>query len=173
VHTVHRNPVASYAFTPQVLVTNSASHDVDLVRWVTGDEVAQVWCQPAPNPDARFAAVLLRLTTAGGVLASTELTYGPGARYDVRCEVVGREGSAATPDDGPAGGDWVDRFDKAYRLQDAAWVGSVRAPGRAVTGASAWDGLVNSLVLAAAGTSLATRAPVRPDLPPRPDLYGG
>lgn len=172
VHTVHRNPVAAYAFTPEVLVTNSASHDVDLVRWVTGDEVAEVTCTVAPAPDERFAAVLLRLTTSRGVLASTELTYGPGCAYDVRCEVVGREGSAATPAAGPVvGGDWVGRFAEAYRRQDAAWVAAL-AGGRATVGATAWDGLVNTLVLDAAGRALAGGRAVRPDLPPRPATYG-
>ncbi len=166
VHTVHRNPVSAYAFTPSVLVTNSASHDVDLVRWVTGDEIAVVSAMVAPAPDARFASVLLRLTTTGGVLASTELTYGPGCAYDVRCEVVGRTGSVATPADiDGADGAWVHRFDEAYRRQDAAWVASVR--GEPV-GAGVLDGLANALVLAGAERSLATGQPVTLDPPPRP-----
>jgi len=175
VHTVHRNPVSAYPFNPSVLVTNSASHDVDLVRWTTGDEIAEVSCQLAPSPDAQFASVLLRLTTRGGVLASTELTYGPGCRYDVRCEVVGRGGSVQTPSvrDGhegghDGGGDWVGRFDDAYRLQDADWLSFADPPG---VGATAWDGLVNAVVLAAAGQALAGGRPVTVDLPPRPTLY--
>ena len=163
VHTVHRNPVSSYAFTPSVLVTNSASHDVDLVRWVTGEEVAVVSATLAPAPDERFASVLLRLTTTGGVLASTELTYGPGCAYDVRCEVVGRTGSVATPGVGDdADGAWVHRFDEAYRRQDAAWAASVRGDP---VGAGALDGLANTLVLAGAERSLATGHPVTLDPP--------
>lgn len=167
VHTVHRNPVSSYAFTPSVLVGNSASHDVDLVRWITGEEIATVDCTLAPAPDAGFASVLLRLTTTGGVLASTELTYGPGCRYDVGCEVVGRAGSVGTPraQVGATDGDWVHRFDEAYRRQDAAWVASVRG---APVGAGSLDGLANALVLAAAARSLATGAPVTLAPPPRP-----
>ena len=164
VHTVHRNPVSSYAFTPAVLVTNSASHDVDLVRWITGDEIAVVSAAVAPAPDERFASVLLRLTTTGGVLASTELTYGPGCAYDVRCEVVGRTGSVATPPDEGGDGAWVHRFDEAYRRQDAAWVASVHGDP---VGAGVLDGLANALVLAAAGRSLATGQPVTLDPPPQ------
>lgn len=159
IHTVHRNPVSSYPFTPAVLVRSSASHDVDLVRWITGEEIALVSATPAPAPDERFASVLLRLTTTGGVLASSELTYGPGCAYDVRCEVVGREGSATTPgaDLAASDGAWVHRFDEAYRRQDAAWVASVR--GEPV-GAGTLDGLANAVVLAGAEQSLATGLPV-------------
>ncbi|MBC7638723.1 MAG: Gfo/Idh/MocA family oxidoreductase [Rhodoferax sp.] len=166
IHTVHRNPVSSYAFTPSVLVANSASHDVDLVRWITGDEIAVVSATVAPAPDARFASVLLRLTTSSGVLASTELTYGPGCAYDVRCEVVGRTGSVATPPDGNGvDGAWVHRFDEAYRRQDAAWVASVHGDP---VGAGVMDGLANALVLAGAERSLVTGQPVTLEPPPRP-----
>ncbi|MEO7744914.1 MAG: Gfo/Idh/MocA family oxidoreductase [Actinomycetota bacterium] len=157
IHTVHRNPVSSYPFTPAVLVTSSASHDVDLVRWITGEEIALVSATPAPAPDVRFASVLLRLTTTGGVLASTELTYGPSCAYDVRCEVVGRTGSVATPPDEGGDGAWVHRFDEAYRRQDAAWVASVRGDP---VGAGVLDGLANAVVLAGAEQSLATGQPV-------------
>jgi myo-inositol 2-dehydrogenase / D-chiro-inositol 1-dehydrogenase len=44
VRTVHRNPVSAYAFEPSTLTENSASHDVDLVRWVTGHDVTEVSC---------------------------------------------------------------------------------------------------------------------------------
>ncbi len=165
IHTVHRNPVSSYPFRPSVLVTSSASHDVDLVRWITGEEIVLVSATPAPTPDERFASVLLRLTTTGGLLSSTELTYGPGCAYDVRCEVVGRTGSVATPPDDGGDGAWVHRFDEAYRRQDAGWVASVR--GEPV-GAGTWDGLANAVVLAGAERSLATGQQVTLDPPPHP-----
>ncbi|HEX8496093.1 MAG TPA: Gfo/Idh/MocA family oxidoreductase [Actinomycetales bacterium] len=168
VHTVHRNPLASYAFDTRVLVTNSASHDVDLVRWYTGAEITQVTCSVADGADDRFASVLLQLSTASGALAGTELTYGPGCSYDVRAEVVGREASMATPPAG-TGGDWVDRFADAYLRQDAAWVAAVRAG--TTTGASAWDGLANTVTLEAAGRALASGSPATVTLPDRPALY--
>lgn len=167
VHTVHRNPLASYAFSPTVLVTNSASHDVDLVRWLTGDEVVEAHCQATPGGSSRFASVLLRLTLRSGALASIELTYGPGYVYDVRCDVVGSEGSLASQHQ-QVEGDWVNRFDAAYRLQDTGWVA---ADAVDPVGASAYDGLVNSLVLDAAARSLETGRPARPELPSRPELY--
>jgi myo-inositol 2-dehydrogenase/D-chiro-inositol 1-dehydrogenase len=152
VRTVHRNPVHAYAFEPSTLTTNSASHDVDLLRWVTGEDVAQVSCWSAPGADERFAAMLLRARTAGGVVASTELVYGPACGYDVGLEVVGRDGIAATPATA-TGGDWTDRFDEAYLRQVRAWVRSVAEGRPDPDGATALDGLAVSCVLEAAERS--------------------
>jgi myo-inositol 2-dehydrogenase / D-chiro-inositol 1-dehydrogenase len=152
VRTVHRNPVSAYAFEPSTLTENSASHDVDLLRWVTGHDVTEVSCSSAAGADATFAAMLLRASTSGGVVASTELVYGPASGYDVGLEVVGRGGVVATP---PAatGGDWTDRFDEAYLRQARAWVRSVASGRPDPDGASAVDGLAVSCVLEAAERS--------------------
>jgi myo-inositol 2-dehydrogenase/D-chiro-inositol 1-dehydrogenase len=169
ISTVHRNPVSAFAFEPSVLVGNSASHDVDLVRWLTGDEVSEVTCESAAGADRHFASVLLRLTTRGGVLASTELTYGE-FNYDVRCEVVGRTGalSSTVPDHGTVQG-WAARFAQAYRDQDAQWIASVRSG--VPVGATAWDGYANVLVLEAATRAWRTGQRVAVEQPVRPDTY--
>jgi len=152
VRTVHHNPVQAYAFEPSTLTCNSASHDVDLLRWVTGEDVTEVSCWSAPDADERFAAVLLRARTTSGVLASTELVYGPACAYDVGLEVVGREGIATTPPSA-ASGDWTDRFDEAYFRQARAWVRSVAEGRPDPDGATALDGLAVSRVLEAAERS--------------------
>jgi myo-inositol 2-dehydrogenase / D-chiro-inositol 1-dehydrogenase len=151
VRTVHRNPVTAYAFQPSTLTENSASHDVDLLRWVTGDDVAEVSCLTAAGADEQFAAVHLRARTRGGVVASTELVYGP-IGYDVGLEVVGRSGVVGTPPEGPTG-HWTERFDEAYRRQGRAWVRSVASGTPDPDGATALDGLAVSRVLEAAERS--------------------
>lgn len=148
VRTVHRNPVQAYAFEPSVLVVNSASHDVDLVRWVTGEEVAEVSVDEAPGAEPGFAALLLRLRTSGGVVSTSELVYGPGCGYVVGLEVTGNAGGVATPAEPSA--DWTRRFDEAYRRQLRAWVDAVRAGAPDPRGARAADGLAVSRVLEAA-----------------------
>jgi myo-inositol 2-dehydrogenase/D-chiro-inositol 1-dehydrogenase len=152
VRTVHRNPVHAYAFEPSTLTENSASHDVDLLRWVTGDDVAEVSCHSAPGADERFTALLLQARTTRGVLACTELVYGPACGYDVGLEVVGRDGVAGTPPTA-TGGDWTDRFDEAYLRQVRAWVRSVAEGHPDPDGATALDGLAVSCVLEAAERS--------------------
>jgi myo-inositol 2-dehydrogenase/D-chiro-inositol 1-dehydrogenase len=161
--------VSAFAFEPSVLVANSASHDVDLVRWFTGDEVAEVTCESAAGADPRFASVLLRLTTRRGVLASTELTYGEFS-YDVRCEVVGRTGAVSSPiaEHRTVPG-WAARFAQAYRDQDAQWIASVRSG--VPVGASAWDGYANVRVLEAAMRAWRSGQRVSVEQPVRPDTY--
>jgi predicted dehydrogenase len=96
--------------------------------------------------------MLLRATTSGGVVASTELAYGPACGYEVGLEVLGREGLVGTPPS-DTGGDWVNRFDEAYRRQLRCWLQAV-ADGRPdPDGATAADGLAVSRVLAAAERS--------------------
>jgi len=166
VRTVHRNPVQAYAFQPSTLTENSASHDVDLLRWVTGEDVVEVSCWSAPGADERFAALLLQGRTTAGVLASTELVYGPGCAYDVGLEVVGRDGVAATPVTA-TGGDWTDRFDEAYFRQARAWVRSVAEGRPEPDGATALDGLAVSCALEAAERSRREGGTVVPVALPR------
>lgn len=159
VRTVHRNPVQAYAFQPSVLVRNSASHDVDLVRWVTGEEVVEVAVDEARAAGDGFAALLLRTRTSGGTVTTSELVYGPGCGYVVGLEVTGGRGGAATPVERT--GDWTGRFDEAYRRQLAGWVAAVRAGRPDPRGATAADGLAVSRVLEAADEAWTTGRSVR------------
>ncbi len=159
VRTVHRNPVEAYAFEPSVLVRNSASHDVDLVRWVTGEEVVEVAVDATRRAGDDFAALLLRMRTSGGTVTTSELVYGPGCGYVVGLEVTGARGGAATP--GERSADWTRRFDEAYRRQLTGWVDAVRAGGPDPRGASATDGLAVSRVLEAADEAWTTGRTVR------------
>ncbi len=159
VHTVHRNPVQAYAFEPSVLVRNSASHDVDLVRWITREEVAEVSVDEAPGAGPGFAALLLRLRTSGGVVSTSELVYGPGCGYVVALEVTGSTGGAGTPAEQSA--DWTRRFDVAYRRQLLTWVDAGRAGVPDPHGATAADGLAVSRVLEAADEAWTTGRTVR------------
>ncbi|GAB3677037.1 Gfo/Idh/MocA family protein [Angustibacter aerolatus] len=148
--TVHRNPVSAYAFEPSVLWRNSASHDVDLVRWTTGCDVVEVSCEPAPDgPD--FAAVLLRLRTTSGAVSVSELSYGAHQDYEVGLEVSGAGGVVGTPLERSP--DWTHRFDEAYRRQLVAWVDAVRAGRTDPRAATAADGLAVTVVLEAADAS--------------------
>jgi myo-inositol 2-dehydrogenase / D-chiro-inositol 1-dehydrogenase len=107
----------------------------------------------------------LRTRTAGGVVATTELVYGPGCGYVVGMEVVGRRGTVATPaEPAPAGGpdDWRGRFDEAYRRQLSAWTSAAARGAVDVRGAGAQDGLAVTQVLAAADRSWRAGGPVRP-----------
>jgi len=38
----HRNPLAVNNFDAQKLIVNTASHGIDLFRWLTGEEITEV-----------------------------------------------------------------------------------------------------------------------------------
>jgi myo-inositol 2-dehydrogenase/D-chiro-inositol 1-dehydrogenase len=174
-------------FTSESLVTSSAVHEFDAIRWLLGEEIGTVSVH-TPRPTGRVAAgvrdpQLLLLQTEGGVLADVEVFGSAGYGYDIRCELVGEAGSAALAPpraielrrDGREGGavpdGFVTRFAEAYRRELEAWVAGVAA-GR-TDGPSAWDGYAAGAVAEACLESLATGAPSDVRLVPRPAFYDG
>jgi myo-inositol 2-dehydrogenase/D-chiro-inositol 1-dehydrogenase len=152
-------------------------HDFDAIRFVTGQEVAEVYADGAvreapwfeEHGDVDAAAVLLRL--ADGTLAVlTGTRYDP-LGYDVRLEVFGTLDSVVVGADGrmplrsidsraPAHAytDFLDRFEQAYREELAAFVAAVQEGGSSpCTLADARAALATAL---AAGRSRAERRPV-------------
>ena len=66
-----------------------ASHEVDLVRWVLGQEIAAVESAEVESRAGEQDAARLELRTGGGVAVSCSLSYGEGQLY--RWEVEGTE----------------------------------------------------------------------------------
>jgi myo-inositol 2-dehydrogenase / D-chiro-inositol 1-dehydrogenase len=149
----HRNPWAVNDFDAQKLITSSASHDIDVFRWLTREEVTEVSAAASQSDDT--VVVVLRLKSASGVLGVVELGRGPGMHYDIGCDVIASRGtltltSPASPAAAPDS--WIERFNAAYRAQDTAWIGGVAA--ESITGASAYDGYAANAVVAAALSAL-------------------
>jgi len=156
----HRNPLAVNNFDAQKLVANSASHEIDLFRWLTGEEITEVSCTSKTSHDQSTVSVLLTLKSQSGVLGLVELGRGPGLRYDIGCDIVASRGlltlaspataSDAVPGTGPAG--WIERFAGAYRTQNAGWLAAVA--GESLTGPSTYDGYAANAVSDAALAAL-------------------
>jgi myo-inositol 2-dehydrogenase / D-chiro-inositol 1-dehydrogenase len=184
VHNVHRNASAPYGLTTSGTLTNSVIHEIDINRWLLDDDYASVQVvagRPGPRtPQGQLDPMLILLTTQRGVLVEIEAfgnaTYG----YEVRCEVVGSEGTVEMGDgayltrraERSVGHDvpelWLGRFEDAYRRQLQAWVDATH---RGLTsGATAWDGLLATITANAAVASI-DDGPQTIDLPPRPALY--
>jgi len=85
----------SGSLTRANIFAESAIHDFDVARWITGDEVAGVRASAvtlapdAPGPDLALAE--LRFT--GGAAASIETFRGARYAYDIRAEIVCSEGT--------------------------------------------------------------------------------
>jgi myo-inositol 2-dehydrogenase / D-chiro-inositol 1-dehydrogenase len=178
VHCVHRNPSSHPTATSEGIVRNSMVHELDIARWLLGEEIVSIDVRTPHRGDGLADPQLATLEMASGILVSVEVFVNAGYGYDVRCELVGDRGTVSlTPPvvtsmrrDGVEGSavtpDFVVRFDDAYRAQLAAWVTAVSA-GR-VGGATAWDGYVAGMVSDAGVASLRTGEPCPVDVPPGP-----
>jgi myo-inositol 2-dehydrogenase/D-chiro-inositol 1-dehydrogenase len=162
----NHNPSCALDFDVTQLISSSASHDIDLFRWFTEEEVAEVSCAAKHSPDGEAVTILLSLRSTTGILGLSEIGRGPGFQYDIGCDIVASAGSIslgspsqltrATADG--AGtflpGDWIERFESAYRAQDVDWAASVAR--NTVAGPTAYDGYANNAVVHAALQALAT-----------------
>jgi myo-inositol 2-dehydrogenase/D-chiro-inositol 1-dehydrogenase len=168
VRAVHRNANTSRRPIEQI-IGQSMVHDIHSVRFVTGCEITDVRAFGSGPAAGSFRHVLAVCTLSSGAHAAIEFDDG-GFAYDVTLEVLGRQSDvligpptrAITRRNGSLdvhlGTDWFGWFADAYRIQDQAWVDSIRA-GLPV-GPTVWDGVIAQAVVDAILTSLATNATV-------------
>jgi myo-inositol 2-dehydrogenase/D-chiro-inositol 1-dehydrogenase len=150
IHTVRANthdqspPHASYIPTSGGLFRDCSVHDFDIIRFVTGREVATAYAVGA-NKGAHFFREAGDVDTAGALLTMDDdtivvvsATRYSGGGHDVRMEVIGERGGIGVGlDDSLAlrsaeeGVDWprgpqkwsfMERFEPAYRAELAAFV---------------------------------------------------
>jgi myo-inositol 2-dehydrogenase / D-chiro-inositol 1-dehydrogenase len=185
-HAAHRNLSMPAHFTGDMLVTDSAVHEFDLVRWLFSDEIAAVTAftgrrnrKAAPGfPDP----LVLLLEMSGGVLVDVEVLANAGFGYDIRGEIVFEDGTAALSEQpgvlvkssgsyaGPVPMDWKERFAVAFDTEFRSWLDAVSA-GTEPTGPSAWDGYAAAVCTDAGLAALhtGTRVPITGRA--RPQLY--
>lgn len=184
VHNVHRNAFAPYGLATAMTMTNMAIHEFDINRWLLDDDYATVQVvagRPGPRtPEGQLDPVIVLLTTVGGAVVEIEAFVNASYGYEVRCEVVGSEGTVEMGDgayltrraERAVGHDvpelWLGRFEDAYRRQLQAWIDATHR-GR-TSGATAWDGLLATITANAAVTAI-TQGPQAIDPPERPALY--
>ncbi|MGW2084990.1 Gfo/Idh/MocA family protein [Streptomyces sp. NPDC001880] len=173
-------PPAAYLPLSGGLYRDCLVHDFDMLRWVTGREVTEVYAAGSDAGPGMFraagdvdtAAVLLTLDD--GTLATAAATRCNGAGYDVRMELageldqitVGLDGrtpvTSAEPQGPPApAGPWpgfLERFAPAYEAELDAFVRVVRGElPNPCDGREAWFAL---LVAEACEVSRRERRPV-------------
>jgi myo-inositol 2-dehydrogenase / D-chiro-inositol 1-dehydrogenase len=158
-HCAHRNVSVHDFFDSAMILTDSAVHEVDVARWLLGDEIARVTVY-APRTTGRGLRdpQLLLLETVGGRLVDVEAFVGARYGYDIRCEVVGEDGTLELRDPETGGrhaiaADFRERFATAYLNELQAWVDGTPGP-------SAWDGYAAAAVAEAAVQSLQAGAPI-------------
>ncbi|WP_274629467.1 Gfo/Idh/MocA family protein [Arvimicrobium flavum] len=185
-HCIHRNAVAASYTTSDMIILNTAVHELDAARFLLGEEFVDATVRAgratSAAPDRR--PQFLVLETASGVIVDIEAFVDAQYGYDVRAELVCEKGAMSLGQTSPvhsyASGssghalhpDWIGRFDDAYRRELQAWVNSIATPGKPV-GASAWDGYASTKTAEKCLESYRSQRPVRVDVGGRPSFYDG
>jgi myo-inositol 2-dehydrogenase/D-chiro-inositol 1-dehydrogenase len=174
VHCAHRNPAVPAGVTTESIVQDSVVHEVDVARFLLGEEIAAVTVlRPRSTRHAHEGLsdpLLVLLETTGGRMVDVEVFVSTGLAYEVRTEVVGEDGSAmigipqglvrqSAGASGAVRGSAVtagfrERFATAYDLELQRWVDAAR--GGTVDGPGAWDGYAAQAVCAAGVEALHT-----------------
>jgi myo-inositol 2-dehydrogenase/D-chiro-inositol 1-dehydrogenase len=183
-HCTHRNPGVPAHYDADSAITDTAVHEIDMVRWLFGEEiVATSVLEPRRNRNGGELAdpLMLILETASGIIVDVEISVNIRYGYDIRGEVVGENGTVSLGPSSPVtlrldGGivdrvpaDWRERFVRAYDVELQEWADAVRGGGP--LGPSCWDGYAAAVVSDAALTARRAGSRVTVDLIERPDLY--
>lgn len=174
-------PPVEFLATSGGLFRDCSVHDFDILRWLTGREVVEVYAKGSNNGDPAIGEVgdvdtaLALITFDDGTVGTVSASRYNGAGHDVRLEIQGSrktvmvgldeksavasaEAAVAFPDGDPHQ-TFAERFDQAYRSEMVAFVELVlEEHGNPCTPE---DAVAASRVADAAQESLATGVPVR------------
>jgi myo-inositol 2-dehydrogenase/D-chiro-inositol 1-dehydrogenase len=185
-HCAHRNPsVPPYGFTTEMIVSDSAVHEIDLVRWLFGEDiVATNILKPRRSGKGSVELhdpLIVLLVMASGVLVDVEVFVNATYGYDIRGEIVGERGTVALAEAGGAvlkqegrrtgrvPADWRERFSRAYDTELQDWLKAVAVGSW--TGPSSWDGYAATAAVESCLESLRTGSRTAVSLAERPDFY--
>ncbi|MDQ1629310.1 MAG: myo-inositol 2-dehydrogenase / D-chiro-inositol 1-dehydrogenase [Actinomycetota bacterium] len=185
-HCTHRNPSVPGYYRKESAITDTAVHEIDMVRWMFDEEIAATTVlvpRKSRNGGELQDPLVLLLEMDSGILVDVEISVNIRYGYDIRGEVVGENGTAALGEASPVrirsaglvsdrvAADWRERFIGAYDVEFQEWIDALRSGGE--LGPSTWDGYAAAIVSNAALEAMRSgmRTPVK--LPSRPDLYGG
>ena len=185
IHACHRNVSQPDGFKTEMGVTNVAIHELDICRWLLGDEyesgqVLKVRQSAESNKGYDNPQIVL-LETKTGCRIDVEVQVADAYGYDIQCQVVCEKGTVNLPDpyavvkranatrSFPILTDWKDRFIEAYDIELTEWVKAVSAG--APTGPSAWDGYVACVAGDALNASRGTGVFKKIETIEKPALY--
>lgn len=174
-------PPVEFLATSGGLFRDCSVHDFDILRWLTGREIVEVYAKGSNNGDPAIGDVgdvdtaLAVITFDDGTVGTVSASRYNGAGHDVRLEIQGSSRSVMVGLDGkaalasaeagitfPAGEPhqtFAERFEQAYRSEMAAFVELIQ--GERENPCTAEDAVAASRVADAAQESLATGVPVK------------
>jgi myo-inositol 2-dehydrogenase/D-chiro-inositol 1-dehydrogenase len=184
-HCAHRNASVPDFYQKEMAITDTAVHEIDMVRWMFGGEIAGVRVL-VPRRNANGGGLqdplLLILEMTDGVLVDVELSVNIRYGYDIRAEIVGENGTASLGSlspvevrregrvETPVPADWRERFLQAYDVELQEWVHAISGGGHPL-GPSAWDGYAAAVASDAGVSALRTGNRIEVSLVDQPKLY--
>jgi myo-inositol 2-dehydrogenase/D-chiro-inositol 1-dehydrogenase len=184
-HCAHRNASVPSFYEKEMAITDTAVHEIDMVRWMFDSEITAASVlipRKSGNGGELQDPLFLLLEMANGVLVDVEISVNVRYGYDIRGEILGENGTAALGSlspvsvrvagrvSDPVPADWRDRFIAAYDVEFQEWIDSVSSTG-SPSGPSAWDGYAAAAVSDAAVSALRGGARVPVSLATRPEFY--
>jgi myo-inositol 2-dehydrogenase/D-chiro-inositol 1-dehydrogenase len=185
VHCAHRNQSVPPHYVGGMPITDTAIHEIDIVRWLLDEEIIAARVMK-PRRTSRAVRdlqdpLIVLMEMADGALVDVEVFVNLPYGYDIRCEVVCEVGTVALGDGSPVvlrrdgyrsdhvPDNFQQRFGRAYDTEFQEWVDSVVA-GQA-TGPSAWDGYAATAVADACLAALDSGERVAVQMRERPAFY--
>jgi myo-inositol 2-dehydrogenase/D-chiro-inositol 1-dehydrogenase len=185
-HCTHRNPSVPGYYKKESAITDTAVHEIDMVRWLFDEEIAATNVlvpRKSRNGGELQDPLVLLLEMETGILVDVEISVNIRYGYDIRGEVVAESGTASLGEASPvrvrSNGlvsdrvpvDWRERFLSAYDVEFQEWVDAVSSGGQ--LGPSSWDGYAAAVVSDAALDAMRSGSRTTVKLPAKPAVYGG
>jgi len=186
VHCAHRNPSVGDSYKTDMAITDTAIHEIDVLRWLLGDDyktVQVIYPRKTRNASGHLAdPQIILMETAKGSRIDIEVFVNCVYGYDIQCEVVGETGVARLPEPSAvpmrSGAkrsvdiltDWKQRFIDAYDVELQAFLDGVAAG--TLTGPSAWDGYAAAVTADACVRSQSSGCVESVTMMERPAFYG-
>ena len=184
-HCAHRNASVPAFYGEQMAITDTAVHEIDMVRWMFDEEIAATRVlvpRRSRHGGELQDPLMLILEMTSGILVDVEISVNIRYGYDIRGEIVGESGTASLGSpfavavrragqvSAPVPADWRERFIRAYDVEFQEWIDSITGGGQPV-GPSAWDGYAAAVVSDAGVEALRTGDRVPVTLAEKPKLY--
>ncbi|MCQ5473247.1 myo-inositol 2-dehydrogenase/D-chiro-inositol 1-dehydrogenase [Pantoea sp. AN62] len=187
IHCAHRNPSVPESYTLEMAINDSATHEIDIVRYLLNENIISVRVDK-PRKKTRRALphlqdpLIVIFETESGVHVDDELFVNCHYGYDIRCEVIGENAIAALNEQqliatrslkGHAqhiAQSCMERFTTAYDREVQHFIDNIHS-GKEMSGPSSWDGYVVALVCDAGLASLKDGEKHDVLIPQRPVVY--
>ncbi len=184
-HCAHRNPSVPDWYNNEMLIADSVSHEIDIVKFLTNSPIVSVEVKSLKRnklaPERLDEPILVLLETESGIVATVEMNVSVQFGYQVQTEAVfqkgvieiGRTNGMTTWEAGRSSTkehtSYLTRFARAYDDEIQSWVNAAR--NGEVGGADAWDGYVAVAVVEAGLDSMKNGGAATVSYLPQPLFY--